>query len=70
MTVPMMVCYSALGTIAEVPRVGPYKQKDDWMSRSRKKEKDDKTKAVGEQFWVTEKRTDAPKAAELLNPRL
>ena len=40
------------------------------MSRSRKKEKDDKTNAVGEQFWVTEKMTDALKAAELRNPRL
>lgn len=40
------------------------------MSRSRKKEKGDMTKAGGEQFWVTEKKTDAPKAAELLNPRL
>ena len=40
------------------------------MSSSWQKEKGDMTKAVGEQFWVTEKMTDAPKAAELPNPRL
>ena len=40
------------------------------MSKSRKKETGDMTKAVGEQFWVTEKMTDAPKAAELLDPGL
>ena len=43
---------------------------DDSMSRSRKKEKDDMTKVVGEQFWVTEKMTDAPKVVDLQNPRL
>ena len=40
------------------------------MSRSRKKERDGMTKAVGEQFWATETTTDAPKAAGLPNPRL
>ena len=40
------------------------------MSRSQKKEMDDMTKAVGEQFWATETMTDAPKAAGLLYPRL
>lgn len=69
-TVPMMVCYSGLGITAEASRVGPYVQKGDWRLRLRKKEKGGKTKAAGEQFWVTEKTTDAPKAAGLLNPRL
>ena len=40
------------------------------MSRLRKKEKGGMKKVVGEQFWVTEKMTDAPKAVELLNQRL
>lgn len=70
MTVPMMVCWSGLGKSAGAPRVGPWDQRDDSMSRSRKKEKDDMTKVVGERFWVTEKMTDAPKAVELLNQRL
>ena len=66
-TVPMMVCWSGLGKIAEAPRVGPYEQKDDWMSKSRKKGKGDKMNAVGEQSWGTERMTDAPKAADLLD---
>lgn len=48
----------------------PYEQRDDWMLRSRKKEKGDMMKAAGEQSWVTEKMTDARKAAELQSPRL
>lgn len=48
----------------------PYEQRDDWMLRSRKKEKGDMMKAAGEQSWVTEKMTDARKAAELQSQRL
>ena len=40
------------------------------MSKSRKKEMGDMTKAAGEQFWGTETMSDAPKAADLVDSRL